>query len=45
MPEIDQDDVPLAVPLPPFELTQVTLLTLTLSEALPDTLTDELLVS
>jgi hypothetical protein len=42
MPEIDHESVPLAVPLPPLELTQVTLLTPTLSEALPDKLIDEL---
>jgi hypothetical protein len=42
--EIDQDDVPLAVPLPPWELTQVTWLTPTLSEALPDKLMDDFLV-
>ncbi len=44
MLKIDQDDVPLAVPLPPFELTQVTWLTPTLSEALPDKLMEELFV-
>ena len=44
MLEIDQDDVPLAVPPPPSELTQVTWVTPTLSEALPDKLMDELLV-
>lgn len=41
MLEIDQDDVPLAVPLPPVELVQVTWVTPTLSEALPARLTDE----
>ena len=45
MPEMDHDVVPLAVPLPPRELAQVTLLTPTLSDALPDKLMDELLVS
>jgi hypothetical protein len=42
--EIDQDVAPLAVPLPPLELTQVTWLTPTLSEALPDKLMEELFV-
>ncbi len=44
MVETDQDDVPLAVPLPPWELIQFTWLTPTLSEALPDKLIDELFV-
>ncbi len=44
MLEIDQDDVPLAVPLPPFELIQLTWFTPTLSLAPPDKSMDELLV-
>ena len=36
MPEIDQLVVPLAVPLPPLLLTQLTEDTPTLSEAVPD---------
>ena len=44
MLEIDQDDVPLAVPPPPSELAHVTWVTPTLSEALPAKMMDDFLV-